>query len=73
MTAPLAPPPTRIFWIIHAVLACFALALPFARRPDWLGHLAFGVIAICAIVLWTLLLWGIGRQVLEHFRSRRDN
>ena len=72
MTAPFAPPPsTPQITIVIAIIA-FAIAMPFARHPDWIGWIAFLTITASAVALWSLLIWGIGRAIVEWWRKRRD-
>lgn len=70
MTAPFAPPPPRPVIVVLILLGLFVIALPFGRREDWLGWVAFLVIAAVAVTLWGILLWGVVRKIIEHRQNR---
>jgi hypothetical protein len=57
MTAPLAPQPTRITWAVVFGLIAVVIAIPFGRREDWVGWLAFLNVATVAIGFASLLIW----------------
>ena len=62
-------------WQVRAVLIAMvavAVAMPFGRREDWIGWLAFLVIAASAIGLWALLIWGFTQEIIEWWRRRSD-
>lgn len=71
MTAPFAPPPTRPIVLVGAAIAC-VIAIPFARRNDWLGWAAFLVIAAAAVALWGMLLRACWRSTVEWWRGKSD-
>jgi hypothetical protein len=62
VTAPFAPPPSRsVIAVLAAMLAVMAV-IPFARREDWLGWIAFGTVIAANVLLWGLLAWGVVRR-----------
>jgi hypothetical protein len=65
VTAPFAPPPSRT--IIAFLVALFAAmaAVPFARREDWLGWVAFATLVAANLVMWGLFLRGVWRNWRE--------
>lgn len=72
MTAPLAPPPSRLGLSVIMALTCVAAAIPFGRREDWLGWLAFLVVAAAAAWVWGVLLWGLWRSARACIRNRLE-
>lgn len=70
MTAPLAPSPSPAVWTVVGFMVAVAIVIPFARRDDWLGWLAFLVVFAANVVIWGLLLWAFVRAALEWHRGR---
>ncbi len=50
-------------------LVAAAIAIPFARRDDWVGRLSFIVLALVAVTLWAILLNGFVRSILAWARD----
>jgi hypothetical protein len=73
MTAPFAPPPPRPGVMILFGMAAVAAAIPFARRNDWVGWIAFLSVAAVAAGIWGLLAWGVVRAILQWRRGRPDS
>ncbi len=69
MTPPLTRPIPPAFWWILLGCLILAIVMPFGRRDDWLGWLAFIVIVLAAIGIWGLLIFG----VVKSFREQRQN
>lgn len=69
MTAPFAPPPHPVLLIVIGVAICFAAAMPFVRRDDWLGWAAFAVMIAVNMILWGVLL----RAAWQRIRGDRDS
>jgi hypothetical protein len=65
VTAPFAPPPSRSVVAVLAAMLAMMAVLPFARRDDWLGWIAFATIAAANVVLWGLLARGLIRRWRE--------
>lgn len=64
------PPPSPIvIWVVIGFLVV-AVAIPFGRRDDWIGWTAFLAIALAAIGMWVLLIWGWTRAFIEWWRKR---
>lgn len=72
MTAPFNPHPHPLIWLIVIGMLGFAIAMPFARREDWLGWISFLAIAGFAVLLWSVLIVGLCIRFLEWRRSRRN-
>lgn len=70
MTAPFAPPPHPVVWTITIGLIAVTVALPFARRDDWLGWLALCTIAGVSILLWAILIVGLLGRIVAWYRDR---
>jgi len=73
MTAPFAPPPSRAFVLVTFGLAAVAIAMPFVRRNDWIGWIAFLTFVVVAIGLWMILIWGFARAAIEWWRNRSES
>ena len=58
MTPPLTRPITPGLIFVMLILPLMALAMPFARREDWIGWVAFLTICLGAVGLWVLLIFG---------------
>jgi hypothetical protein len=56
MTAPFAPPPSRAILAVVATMLAVAVAIPFARRDDWTGWVAFVTFVAANAVMWGLLV-----------------
>ena len=59
MTAPFAPPPP---WEVKAIVLgslAVAVAMPFARRNDWVGWIAFTTLAAAAVGIVLLFIRGV--------------
>jgi hypothetical protein len=65
MTAPFAPPPSRSILAVLASMLAVVVALPFARRDDWTGWVAFLTLVAANVILWGLLGWGLIRRWRE--------
>ena len=65
MTAPFAPPPSRNVIVVLVALFAAMAVVPFGRRDDWLGWIAFATLVAANIVLWGLLIWGMIRRWRE--------
>jgi hypothetical protein len=72
VTAPFAPPPSRAVIAVLIAMAAVAIVIPFGRRTDWLGWVAFLVLVAANGVLWGLLLRGFARNVRDWWRGRGD-
>jgi len=72
MTAPFNAHPQPVQWAIILGLPLVALAMPFARRDDWIGWAAFLVIASYAVFLWVVLIVGLSLRFLEWYRGTDD-
>jgi hypothetical protein len=72
MTAPFAPPPSQLQVIFTVGLIAFAIAMPFVRREDGIGWIAFLASAAFAVGLWVMLLWGMARAILRWWHGERD-
>lgn len=70
MTAPFAPPPSRPVLFVLFAMGVMAIAMPFGRREDWLGWVAFLAIAACAVGIWGLLILGFTRAFLGRRRKQ---
>ncbi|HEV7279247.1 MAG TPA: hypothetical protein VGN57_03460 [Pirellulaceae bacterium] len=57
MTAPFAPPPSRAIIAVAAALLAVAIVLPFARRDDWTGGVAFVTLVAANAVIGGLMVW----------------
>ncbi len=64
MTAPFSSHPPPLVWLIAIGTISMAIAIPFGRRDDWLGWLAFLWMASFAIALSAILIFGIARNVV---------
>ncbi len=73
MTAPFAPPPSRSVVIIVVGLVAVAVAIPFGRRDDWAGWVAFLTVAAVAVGCWGLLMRGAMRAILQWWRGGPDS
>lgn len=71
MTPPLTRPITWEIKAIYLGLLAFAIVIPFGRRHDWLGRVAFTIIFLLCTGLWALLIWGMIMNVRQWWRSRR--
>lgn len=69
MTAPFAPPPTRRQLLIWFILCAFAIAMPFVRREDWMGTIAFAIVTGCAIGVWAILIYGFVRITIDNRKN----
>jgi hypothetical protein len=70
LTAPFAPPPTRLQLAIGIGLLLFGLAMPFGRRDDAIGWIAFSYICGFATFLWALLTRRMSIRLIEWYRNR---
>lgn len=62
MTAPFAPP---VPWEVEAItlgMVAVMVSLPFARRDDWVGLIAFSTLIVVLVGLWGLLIRGWWRN-----------
>jgi len=69
----MTPPRTRpitpgLLFVMIGMLAT-AIAMPFVRREDWIGWIAFGIVAVFAIGLWALLIRGFIRELRARWRD----
>jgi hypothetical protein len=69
----MTPPQTRpltpaLLFVIVGSLA-MAVAMPYVRREDWIGWIAFGTIVVFAIGLWVLLIRGFVRELRARWRE----
>jgi hypothetical protein len=53
-----------------AVCVLFPIALPFGRRDDWIGWIAFSVVAGITIGIWALLIRGMALNKIRWWRDR---
>lgn len=63
-------------WQMKAILiatVAVAIAMPFGRREDWIGWLAFLVMAASAVGLWAILIWGFTQRIIDWWRGRSDS
>ncbi len=72
MTAPFNPHLHPVQWTVVLGLPVVALALPFARREDWIGWTACVVLAGYAIFLWGALVVGMSLRLIEWYRGADD-
>jgi hypothetical protein len=73
MSAPFAPPPHPVVWFVVTGIILVAIAMPFGRRDDWLGWVAFVLVWVVALGLWTLLIGGALRTFIEWYRDKPNN
>lgn len=62
-------------WQVRAILIAMvavAVAMPFGRREDWIGLLAFLIVWTSAIGLWALVIGRFLQKILEWWRHRSD-
>ena len=65
MTAPFAPPlPWEVKAIVLGSLAV-AVAMPFARRNDWVGWIAFTTLAAAAVGIVLLFIRAVWRNFVR--------
>lgn len=68
MTPPMTRPMGPMLIILGGGIAV-GLAIPFARRDDWLGWFSLAVVAIVSVFFWSMYLLGIIRQLLTAWRN----
>ena len=73
MTAPMTRPVTWEMVLVLVSMVVVAIALPFARREDWTGRVAFLAIAVSVLGVWGLLIRGLTRAFLTWWRNRSDS
>lgn len=73
MTAPFAPPPSRLQVAVLLGMLVFAIAAPFAKRPGWIGGVALAVITLLGMGLWGILLWGFGTAIRRWWQGPSEN
>jgi hypothetical protein len=66
-SAHLAP---QVFWFIAIAFVLTAVAIPFAKRDDWIGWIARLWIAALAIALSTMLIIGTVRAAIAWYRDK---
>lgn len=70
MTSPFAPPPPWEAKAIVSGMLAFVVAVPYARRDDWIGRIARFTIFAVALGLWALLIRGMVLNTIRWWRSR---
>jgi hypothetical protein len=70
MTVPFLHQPMPLARFLSIGLLVVAIAMPFGRRNDLLGWVAFLWIAFFALALWVILIIGVARSVLAWYRDK---
>ena len=70
MSAPFAPPPPgEVKAIVLGILA-IVVSVPFAKRDDWVGWIAFSTLAASAVSIWVLFIRGVWHNTIRWWRRR---
>jgi len=69
MASPLGQSPSPAVWVAVAMLVCVVAVIPFGRRDDWLGWVAFLVAAVTLAFFWIMILRTMILAAIDWWRS----